>query len=451
MALIKNMVGLFQGTRSGRCKWIIVCLLVLNVLVVNNMHGHMSSIELGNKDFPDELSMTNQTCTIIGADALSSFQPKIMMGEEEHGVDQEPTVPPPSNPLDRNQSQADPYKMREDIGVSSFVDVCAELFRRANGTLEGDEPWRASGGLLWIRSPCGHQGLHMLGNHLSQWYIARAIASDAGISIQSQCQSPVTDLIPQFWEPNDTILDDRASFSWKVACQNDHVSYPHGTFERGNGLNHLVTAIRLDLRGMTQNILKATPWLANDLDHATIHIRTGDVGRKQGSNGKRYGMVPFHVYKKLLPNTAKTIGIVTAPFRQDRGSVGFGDAELNEAVVTAARDYIQREFPEAKVSIRNDDVNETMAMTYARLVASKWSFCGSSTFCLFPALATTGESYILQSQLYGGRRGRRSWINKVVESFPNVHYVNEPFVRSIDFWKWNVSEIVKRLERNEDQ
>ena len=86
--------------------------------------------------------------------------------------------------------------------------------------------------------------------------------------------------------------------------------------------------------------------MAHDLDHATINIRTGDVGRKQGYNGKRYGMVPFHVYKKLLPSTAKTIGIVTAPFRQD-------DAELNEAVVTAARDYIQREFPGAKVSIRN--------------------------------------------------------------------------------------------------
>jgi hypothetical protein len=89
MALIKNIVGLFQGTRLGRCKWIIVCLLVLNVLVVNNMHGHMSSIELGNTDFPNELLMTNQTRTILGADTLSGFQPKIMMGEEEHGVAQE--------------------------------------------------------------------------------------------------------------------------------------------------------------------------------------------------------------------------------------------------------------------------------------------------------------------------------------------------------------------------
>ena len=415
----------------------------------------VDSFKLVMEDFPNEVTKTrNQTHSKPQADSSAHFQLANRTVQDDRRVDSlEPThslqhiVPlVTANHSDRNESRAVPQNTRKDIGVSLLIDVCPELLRRANGTSEGNEPWRASGGLVWTRSRCQRQGLHMLGNYLSMWYMARAIASAAGVAIQSQCQSPVTDLIPQFWEPDDTILDDRASFSWKVACQDDQVFYPHQTFQNGNGLNHLVSAIRLDLRDMAQAILSANPWLALDLDHATIHIRTGDIGRKQGSNGKRYGLVPFHVYKKLLPSTAKTIGIVTAPFRQDRGGVGFGDAELNEAVVLAARNYIQREFPDAKVSIRNDDVNETMAMTYTRMVASNWSFCGSSTFCLFPALATKGESYILQSLLYGSLRGRRSWINKVVDSFPNVHYVNEPFVRSVDFWKWNVGDIVKRLE-----
>ena len=148
-------------------------------------------------------------------------------------------VHPAANISNQNETRATPRNSRQDIGVSSFVEVCAELFRRANGAHEGNEPWRASGGLLWTRTPCGQHGLHMLGNHLSQWYIARGIASAAGMAIESQCQSPVTDLIPRFWEPNETIVDDRTSFSWRVACQDDHVSYAHGSFQNGNGLNHL--------------------------------------------------------------------------------------------------------------------------------------------------------------------------------------------------------------------
>jgi hypothetical protein len=220
------------------------------------------------------------------------------------------------------------------------------------------------------------------------------------------------------------------------------MKYPHGAFYGGNGLDRVVTLIRSDLRALSQKVVSSAPWLANDLDEATIHLRTGDIARQ---DNVLYGMVPFQLYTKLLPRTVKTIGIVTAPFQQARPAWGYGDADLNEAVVTAARDYIQKEFPNATVSIRNDDVNETMAMTYVRMVSANWSFCCPSTFCLFPALANIGESYILQSPLFGGSP---SWIDKVTESFQNIHYVNEPYVLSQKLWQWNVSDIVQRLQSN---
>lgn len=330
--------------------------------------------------------------------------------------------------------------------LTGFVDepagLCTELLERSMNTEEGHEPWRVFGGLLWTCNQCGQEGLSELGNHLSRWYMTRAIASAAGVTIQLDCRSPVTDLIPQYLQPTQTILDDRASFSWKQACRSDEIWYPHSS--QRNGLEHMVSTIRSDLRNMTQGILSKIPWLADDLDEAVIHLRTGDIGRL---NDSKYGLVPFHVYTNLIPNNTKTIGVVTAPYRQNRPGASYGDAELNQAVTEAARDYIQDRFPDARVSIRNDDVNETMAITYVRMVAAKWSFCGSSTFCLYPALATSGESYILQSPLYGGYR---SWISKVAKSFENVHYIKGEIIFSSELRNWKLTRILRRLRRNSD-
>lgn len=322
--------------------------------------------------------------------------------------------------------------------TEGVVELCADLAKRANGTDEGVEPWRSAGGLLWKHSSCGFNAVKSLGNHLSRWYTARAIASAAGVTIQLGCRSPVTNYIQQRWEPSQTVLENRSSFSWKDACQLDKYAlmFPH---ESGNGLDHMVGAIRSDLRTMTQTILSKTPGLAQDLDEAVIHLRTGDVVR---ISHPCYGLVPYHVYTNLIPRTTQTIGIITAPYRQRR-QVKFRDAERNEAVTVAARDYIQSKFPHANVSIHNGD--ETTAVSYARIVAANWSFCGSSSFCLFPALATVGESYILQSPLYGGSP---SWLDNVAASFENVHYVSDDIILSTEYHGWNTTEIVHALQRN---
>ncbi|KAI2501105.1 hypothetical protein MHU86_13396 [Fragilaria crotonensis] len=326
----------------------------------------------------------------------------------------------------------------DDGFVSGPSKLCKDLVNRANGAEEGREPWRSSGSLLWKHSGCNSEPVDSLGNHLGRWYEARAIASAAGVTLHMDCESPITDSIPQYWKPSQTVLDNPSSFSWKKACQNSfsNLVYPH---ESGIGLDHMVGAIRSDLRNMTQTMLSKTAGLEQDLDEAVIHLRIGDIGR--GVN-PLYGLVPYHVYTNLIPPNTQTIGVITAPFHQKRDHFHANDPELNEAVVVAARDHIQSKFPDARVSIRNGD--ETITVTYARMVAANWSFCGSSTFCLFPALATAGESYILQSPLYGAKQG---WLSKVAESFKNVHYIEGKMISSAEYHEWNITDIVQALQR----
>ena len=341
--------------------------------------------------------------------------------------------------------------------VDEPTRMCTQLLKLSNNSKEGHEPWRSSGGFIWKYShrDVGDSATLELGDHLSRWYMARAIASAAGVTLQLDCTrshltehvTDLTDWIPNYVEPSETIFDDADAslFSWKAACQSDvALRYPHKSPLSGNGLDHLISTIRSDLRNMTDALLSKIPWLKEDLDEAIIHLRADgtDIGKMNASN---YGLVPFHVFTSLIPNATKTIGIVTAPYRQNWPGVGYGEAELSEAVSMAARDYIQHRFPDARVRVRNGDANETIAATYVRMAAAKWSFCGSSTFCLYPALATTGESNIMQTPPHARRPG---WLDHVSEFFENVHYVEGEIIFSSEFRSWSTIEIVTRLQRN---
>jgi hypothetical protein len=395
-------------------------------------------VDIIEKTFPSKDDIQNQSnWNPSSTNHLSTSQ------NQSNSTEIHPNIPKSiGNQSTSNNEEIIASKLPNPVPFFDDPDrMCLELLTRANGTEEGHEPWRATGGLLWTCYPCEEQGISVLGNHLSRWYMARAVAAGAGVSIQIDCKSPATDLIRQYWEPSDTVFVDGGSFSWKATCQYG-LKYPHGDFRDGGGLDQMVDAIRLDLRNMTEYLVTEYPWFSQDLDEATIHLRIGDIGRQEHG---LYGLIPFHVYKKLIPKGVKSIGIITAPFKQNRPAWGYGDADLNERVSLAVQDYLQQTFPEARVSIRNDDVNETMAMTYARMISANWSFCGSSTFCLYPALATRGESYILQSPLFGGSP---TWITKVEAPFSNIHYVQEELVLSSETWNWNVSDIVKRIQRD---
>jgi hypothetical protein len=84
-----------------------------------------------------------------------------------------------------------------------------------------------------------------------------------------------------------------------------------------------------------------------------------------------------------VSNNTQNIGIVTAPFDQQRAAWGHGDADLNEAVVMSAKAHLERTFPLVTVTIRND-ASESMDVVWTREIAANVLFCGPSTFLFGP-------------------------------------------------------------------
>lgn len=325
--------------------------------------------------------------------------------------------------------------------VEELETMCQALLKRAGDTEEGEEPWRYSGGLHWVMNDCAEQAESVLGNHLSRWYMIRAVAMAAGVSVEMPCRSSVTNRIENKVSPHDTQLDGGFKFSWKEFCRSCEVDdgrcrYPHSVTV--NGLERIRSVILTDLQAMAYKVISEKPSLVNELDDVSIHLRCGDIARQ---DHVLYGMVPFRVYKSFIPKNVTSIGIVTAPFKQDREGWGPGDAELNGAVATAARDYLRDAFPNAIVTIRNSD-EDTLDVVYARLIMTNVTVCGPSTFCVFPAIASLGQAYILQSPLFGGVP---TWLTRIASAFPHVHYTRKRYYPSIDLYQLNTTDIVKKL------
>lgn len=333
--------------------------------------------------------------------------------------------------------------------IEELSNMCRELLSRVEDSEEGNEPWRHSEGLTWKMNDCQGQAGSVLGNHLSRWYMIRAVAAKAGVTVQMSCESSVTDRIETTIPPENTVFDrvNGDTFSWRNFCRSCEVDdgrclYPHA-IETG-GLETMRSVVVNDLRALSMNVLSEKPGLLDEIDDVSIHLRCGDIGRQDHA---LYGLVPFRSYESLIPQGATSIGIVTAPFAQDREGWGPGDPELNEAVVTATRNYLRKAFPKATVTIRNSH-DDTLDVVYTRLIQANTTICGPSTFCVFPAIASVKQSYIMESELFGGEA---SWLAKVSESDPSVHYVKRKYYPSIDLFELSTADIVKKLsDDNED-
>jgi len=292
-------------------------------------------------------------------------------------------------------------------------------------------------GLHFIAHDCGNQGSSILGNHLTRWYMMRIIAASAGAVVSASCSSDVMD-----WLQTKDVLPSQAkvlaegNFSWSDLCMEciskRHCVYPH----EKPGLESAIPIIKEDMQGLAQGVITR---FSPEIDDVVIHIRVGDIGRQKH---ELYGLLPFAFYRKYIPEDAKSIGIVTAPFKQKRRDWGHGDAELNAAVVVGAKTYLEAAFPAANVSIWNS-IDETMDVAYTRQIAAKrLLICGPSTFCLIPALGRTSKSIIVQSPLFGGRQ---SWLVKVAMMDDRIEYVDEPYFASKSIFDKNVSDILALL------
>ena len=128
-------------------------------------------------------------------------------------------------------------------------------------------------------------------------------------------------------------------------------------------------------------------------DHVAIHFRCGDLATNAHA---MYALLPFSYYSRDISPAATRIGILTSPFEQsefNRDETQYSDK--CRILVYGLVDYLQARFPQAAVSVHNQP-NETLALSYARLVMANQSFVSISTFGVFPAAATFGTGYFYQ-------------------------------------------------------
>jgi hypothetical protein len=111
------------------------------------------------------------------------------------------------------------------------------------------------------------------------------------------------------------------------------------------------------------------PIYANvDLDEAVLHFRCGDL---INSNHPSFGFMKFGSFSRHLPRNVTSIGIATQPFDRDgqtrRADGGDGNRDRCRRVVYAFVEHLKREFPAARITIRNDST-ETIALTFSRMI-----------------------------------------------------------------------------------
>ena len=77
-------------------------------------------------------------------------------------------------------------------------------------------------------------------------------------------------------------------------------------------------------------------------------------------------------------------------------------------------------------------------MVLSRLILAQYTFCARSTFCLFPAMASYGESFVQEG-------GVAYIFDRIVDAYDNIHLMDEPFLRSYEINKRGINHTMKWL------
>jgi hypothetical protein len=163
----------------------------------------------------------------------------------------------------------------------------------------------------------------------------------------------------------------------------------------------------------------APSFRSSGLDEVAIHFRCGDVlSRHIPKSDNNYGLVQFRSYRKRIPMNVTSIGIVTAPLSssesrfQDRVYV-----PMCQVIIDCLQKYLMRHYPHATVTVRND-AKETIPQAMSRLILADYTFCMRSTFCLFPAIASFGASFVFAG-------GVAYFFDSIAQVYDNIHLIQE--------------------------
>ena len=285
------------------------------------------------------------------------------------------------------------------------------------------------------------------GNWISAWYHVRIAATLAGVDLSFQCregmQNHKNELLPWFTgyypapkSSDDWPLDFNPPEEYLVC----NVGYPRIPLnlashiiqsdmrriavavmgDRGYDTSDLdldTIKAAFDNDAKTTNSKLTTLPLAPDvmLDEVAIHFRCGDV--LGGFERNDYGLIKFDEYKRQISPTVKSIGIVTQPFNKtllrakDRSN-----AENCRKVVGVLVEYLEKNFPKSTINVRNS-IEDTLPITYGRLIMAKQTITGHSTFSIYPAMGTFGDGYFpVGSRLVNPFANAR-----VPKALPNTH------------------------------
>jgi len=123
------------------------------------------------------------------------------------------------------------------------------------------------------------------------------------------------------------------------------------------------------------------------LPDVAIHYRCGD------NVVTHYGFSPFRIFRRKIPLDAKYIYVMAdSPNRNKKPH----NVARCHAIFVALEGYLKAHFPHATVVIlRGQDVFDDLA----RLTYANTTICSVSTFCLWPAIASSNKAYFPVSKL----------------------------------------------------
>jgi hypothetical protein len=302
-----------------------------------------------------------------------------------------------------------------------------------------------------------------IGNNLMLYYSVQLLAARVGKVIHLSCSQSDNSLqynLPSHHEPdiflksNELLLKKALlNQSWFSFCSHcGHFSSPHLC---PYGMQDIVPLVRLDLYRLAKYWMDANPRQAETLDDVAIHIRCGDVmslglghnehghKRRQSDTEKKKKIInksisrdgsvlPFTAYKQIFDRAGYKsydifkIGIITLSFDKHRcRAVDCPYISRCKHFINGVKQYLEVNFRNASVIIRNGN-DENFLSAYSRIIMARTSICSPSTFCVLPAIASQGMSYIVKSEKYYPWLSSKyiNFANRANISLVNTHLLN---------------------------
>mmetsp|Transcript_27708 Transcript_27708/g.27931 ORF Transcript_27708/g.27931 Transcript_27708/m.27931 type:complete len:410 (+) Transcript_27708:433-1662(+) len=160
-----------------------------------------------------------------------------------------------------------------------------------------------------------------------------------------------------------------------------------------------------------------------------IHYRCGDnlVGH--------YGFLPFHAFKKLVPDHARHIYVMCES--ATRFNPRKKDQRIRcEIVLKQLHSYLVGQFPQATVLLlRGQDI----VLDLYRLTYAQTTICSVSTFCLWPAISSSTTAYFPVTRLVAKTR--------TPDYGPHFKWIfDPPIVHGVKALKMSYDTLIKALK-----